>query len=438
MSICCATLMCHAPIVIPDIGGERGAECEATTQAMREAARDLVAHQPDVVVLVSPHAPRARQGWAVAHGERLDGHFGRFGMEQVRCSAAGAPEAAEHLERALAARGLTTAALEHGPGVDHGSTVPLWFLAEQGWSGPTLIVALPLPGQGGEDAAGGAIADAAAAASQRWAVLASGDMSHRLTPDAPAGFDERAQGFDDFVRAHVAEGDYARAVRPDPELRERAAQDVVESLRVAAAACDYKNHRHHSYGYEGPFGVGYLEALLYSDGTHDVPRDAMLDLVRDSIRANLEGRPIPSPNWDTPWDTPKAVFVTLRAPDGELRGCIGRMEPLRGSLAEEIADCAVSSASRDPRMVPVGADEVDSLRIEVSVLEAPEPTPSRDALDPHRYGIVVSHGSKRGVLLPNVPGVDTVEQQVSIAAQKGQVDLSGPHEIERFEVLKIG
>jgi AmmeMemoRadiSam system protein A len=137
-----------------------------------------------------------------------------------------------------------------------------------------------------------------------------------------------------------------------------------------------------------------------------------------------------------PWNNPQGVFVTLRKPDGSLRGCIGHVEPLFAGLAEEVADCAAAAATQDTRFARVAPSELPGLSIELSLLTRPEPVNDITALDPKRYGLVVSSGRARGVLLPNVPEVNTVEDQLRIAAAKGQLPPGRPWVIERFEVSK--
>jgi AmmeMemoRadiSam system protein A len=130
------------------------------------------------------------------------------------------------------------------------------------------------------------------------------------------------------------------------------------------------------------------------------------------------------------------VFVTLRERDGALRGCIGHVEPMHDTLAEEVASCAVSSALRDSRFAPVGAEELATLSIEVSVLDKPEPVETAAQLEPRTYGVIVSAGSRRGVLLPDIEGVDSVEQQLKIALHKAGIDAAEAFRVERFQVLK--
>lgn len=143
---------------------------------------------------------------------------------------------------------------------------------------------------------------------------------------------------------------------------------------------------------------------------------------------------------DVPSDTPdelKAMragaFVCLKI-HGALRGCIGTIEPVCGNLAEEIVENAVSAATRDPRFLPVETNELDELKISVDVLLPPEPIDGLEQLDPKRFGVIVEHCSKRGLLLPDLEGVDTAEQQVDIARHKAGIGRTESVKLYRFEV----
>ena len=163
----------------------------------------------------------------------------------------------------------------------------------------------------------------------------------------------------------------------------------------------------------------------------------LIDIARAAIERHLD---LPA---DTPdllpdaWPEPRGVFVTLNRADGSLRGCIGHVRPILDSLKAEIEACAVAAATRDPRFTPVTADELPSLSIELSILEPPESIASIDELDPELFGVIVRAGSKTGVLLPHLEGVDTVHYQVSLAMRKGGIAPSEPHSLERFRVTKI-
>lgn len=457
MAVCCTALMCHAPIVIPAIGDDRAHECERTTAAMHEVALRVLDQHPEVLVVVSPHTPRQGGLFGVVEAPRIAGSFARFGFPRLAVRLPGAPRAARTVRQSAAALGVECWT-PPADDLDHGALVPLHFFVENGWSGPTLILALPYQNGDSETVMGEALRAAADKSHERWAVIASGDMSHRLRPDAPAGFDPRAREFDDAFVASVQRGDYRAACAPDPWLREIAAEDVVQSTSVAAAAAGFRSDGHAFLAYEGPFGVGYCESLLFTDGSNgrparghaenatpepvrsdgaDAPPPVLPEIAREAIRSDRLGQPLVLPPLRPPWDAPRAVFVTLRSPAGELRGCIGRTHPTLASLAEEIADCAVSSATRDPRCERVTLGEIDHLLIEVSVLSTPVPVSSRAELDPRRYGVVVSFGSLRGVLLPDIDGVETVAAQLHIAAEKAGIREGAAYTIERFEVEKV-
>lgn len=447
MSISCALLMCHAPIVLPEIARERARECENTTRAMREAARTLVEHEPDAVVLISPHTPRHRLHWGICRDATLHGSFTRFGHGELSYEFIGARAQAETLERCARERALGVQPVS-GRELDHGALVPLHFLREAGYRGPVLLVALPYPGGDSEREFGRAVRAAAAQRGESWPVLASGDMSHRLSADAPAGYDPAGREFDaSFVR-ELERRDLRSAVSLPRGLLERAAEDAVQSTAVAASAVDYESRGARVFHYEGPFGVGYCEALLYSARARETadlgtrtrshePPQALVELALEAIESELDGRPLEITELASPWDQARAVFVTLRSPDGELRGCIGRTEPLTRSLAAEVVDCAIAAATRDPRMQPVTRAELADLEVEVSVLSPPEPVHDRTTLDPQRYGVVVRLGARRGVLLPGIETVDSVERQLAIARSKAGIGADEPYQIERFRVDKV-
>lgn len=158
-------------------------------------------------------------------------------------------------------------------------------------------------------------------------------------------------------------------------------------------------------------------------------------LARQAIAAHLSGR---RPSGAAHPRAPAAgVFVTLRNPDGSLRGCIGSIAPVEHDVFAETARSAVLAATRDPRFPPVRADELPRLSIEVSVLAPDEPVNGLSDLDPERYGVIVSDGAgRRGLLLPGIDGVDDAATQVAIARQKAGIGAAEPVRLSRFRVTK--
>lgn len=151
-----------------------------------------------------------------------------------------------------------------------------------------------------------------------------------------------------------------------------------------------------------------------------------------------EGAPVRVPD-DAPAEMRErraGVFVSLHE-RGELRGCIGTIAATTSSIAEEIVQNGISACSRDPRFPAVRPDELDFLEYSVDVLGDAEPVAREADLDPQRYGVIVTQGARRGLLLPNLDGVDTVDQQVSIAKRKAGIDPDDRHvSLERFEVVR--
>ncbi len=162
-----------------------------------------------------------------------------------------------------------------------------------------------------------------------------------------------------------------------------------------------------------------------------------VQLARASLEHYLRTNrllPVPDPA-PAGMDSRAGAFVSLKK-HGELRGCIGTIEPVRRNLAEEIINNAVSAGVEDPRFWAVQLEELPELTISVDVLAPPEPIDSEDDLDPRRYGVIVSGRGRVGLLLPNLEGIDTVAEQVGIARQKAGLRPDEPAQLARFEVTR--
>jgi len=129
------------------------------------------------------------------------------------------------------------------------------------------------------------------------------------------------------------------------------------------------------------------------------------------------------------------VFVSVKK-KGELRGCIGTFQPAKDNVAFEVILNAISASSRDPRFSPVDASELEDLEYSVDVLSEPEKVANKKDLDPKKYGVIVQSGRRRGLLLPDLEGVETVDEQVSIASMKAGIYLGDEIELYRFEVKR--
>jgi len=428
-----AALLPHAPIIIPAVAGPRAAEVAATTAAGAEVGRAVAGAVPDAVVITAPHGHRHPTELTLYTAGQLAGDLGRFGAPEVAVALPGAPKLARAaLEAAtgIAVRPYSGSALEYS------TVVPLSFLTQAGWRGPTLVVALPYPGKVDPAALGEAVARAATRLGLTLAVIASGDMSHRLTRDAPAGFDPEGARFDGAVTALLRRGDLPALRLLDPSLCARAGEDCLDSLLFAAGALGARVQAPRLLSYEGPFGVGYGVAILAREGGGPPATASLSELARAAIRAYVVEGKIYTPTVELPaaWQERAPVFVTLHTHDGELRGCIGSLEPTTANIATETVDRAIAAATADPRFPPVRADEIDSLEVEVSRLSPLSEIASLADLDPMHYGVVVEAEGRRGVLLPAIPGIDDAPQQVAIARRKAGIRPTTPVRLYRFTV----
>ena len=460
MSMLGAIITPHPPVLLPEVGGGREREIAATDRAMRTAAETVAAWQPDVIIVSSPHTILYRDYFHIAPGDGAVGDMGRFGAPEVRIQASYDTLLREEIIRRAEAEGLHAGTLgQRDPELDHGVLIPLYYLRKAGVRCP--IVRMGLSGFSPLDhyRLGKCVQNAVNALGRRAVFLASGDLSHKLKADGPYGYAPEGPHFDDAVTHTMASGDFLEFLTIDPALCERAAECGLRSFQVMAGALDGLAVEPQLLSHEGTFGVGYAIALFPVTG-HDDSRcyekdyllakndrlatrkaneDPWVKLARRSLETYVKtGQRLTSLPEDLPAEmtTQQAgAFVSLHK-NGQLRGCIGTIAPTCENLAWEIVQNAVSACSRDPRFSPVRPDELDELEYSVDVLGAPEPVDSPAALDPKTYGVIVSCGGRRGLLLPDLDGVDSVEAQLSIALQKGGIRENETYKIERFKVVR--
>ncbi len=163
-----------------------------------------------------------------------------------------------------------------------------------------------------------------------------------------------------------------------------------------------------------------------------VARQAIRDKLSADDRRGSAGRPAALPGHSRP----QGCFVSLKIGD-RLRGCIGTMRPMLGSVEEEVAANAVAAATRDPRFEPLALGELDQVRVSIDLLGPTEAIAEADGQDPNTYGLVVRAGSRVGVLLPGLPSVTTPAQQIAICRQKARIGAEEPISMERFTVLRL-
>jgi MEMO1 family protein len=236
---------------------------------MQETAQAIIAAAADTLIVLSPHLPGISKPIGIWRGERLRGSLSVFGFPHLAINLPADSLLAGKVAMLCRRRGLDIDSITECL-LDHGATVPLWFAAEAGWNGPTAVVGVHSADQKTFVALGETIAEAAASTNRRVTLIASGDLSHRLTAGAPLGHDPRGREFDNWLLDALRRGAYRDLLQLDPQLGESAAQDVIAPLLVVLGALGFSAIGGELLSYEGPFGVGYSVAILSRDGRIDL------------------------------------------------------------------------------------------------------------------------------------------------------------------------
>ena len=460
MSMAGAIIVPHPPLIIPTVGRGQEREVQATIDAYRATARQVAEWSPEVLIVTSPHTVMYTDYFHISPGKDASGDMSAFGAPQTRLETRYDGKLRDEVIRQAEAANIRAGTLgERDPALDHGAFLPLYFLQEAGVNCPILRIGLSGFSPLEHYRLGQCITKAVDKLGRRAVFVASGDLSHKLRDDGPYGYAPEGPVFDRRVTQAMEDGDFLQFLTMDPGLCDRAAECGLRSFQIMAGALDGLAVDARLLSHEGVTGVGYGVATFAVTGPDEsrcfaaqceeiertrlaerkAAEDPWVRLARLSLETFVRtGKRLDSlPNGlpDEMTDRSAGAFVSLHA-HGQLRGCIGTTGPTTESVAWEIVQNAVSACSRDPRFAPVRVDELNSLEYSVDVLGEPEAISSPAELDVKKYGVIVSCGGRRGLLLPDLEGVDTVEQQIVIARQKGGISGREHYTLERFEVVR--
>lgn len=456
MSILAAYVVPHPPLILPEVGRGEEKKIQLTVNAYERVMKEAAEQKPDTVIIASPHTVMYADYFHIAPGEEAAGSFAQFGAEGVTVAARYDTVLAKEIEMEAGEIGI-----EAGPvggrnaALDHAVMIPLRFLYAH--TQDFRVVRLGISGLSPLDHYnfGKCVARAVDTLGRRAVFIASGDLSHKLTPEGPYGFAPEGPRFDKACMKYLEEGDFLKLLRMDRALYEPAAECGLRTFWMMAGALDGQALKIKKLSYQGPFGVGYgvvslrvtradvrrsfaeryemlerraqEERRAAEDDYVRLARHAIETIVRTGKNAELPQ------GLSSEMAARAGVFVSLKK-DGELRGCIGTFAPTTKNIAEEILQNAASAALRDPRFPPVKKEELDALVYSVDVLTEPELVAGADVLDVKKYGVIVEYRARKGLLLPDLAGVDTVEEQLRIARQKGGIPEDAPIRIWRFTV----
>ncbi len=459
MSVLAAYMVPHPPMIVPQIGKGSEKQVAETIRAYQEVAAEIEKIRPETVIISSPHATLYADYFHISPGKTADGDFGRFGAPQVSFREQYDTELTKKICDLAKQKGFPAGTLgERDRQLDHGTMVPLYFL-EQRYKNFRLV-RIGLSGLSLADhyAFGQIIREAVVETGRNVVYIASGDLSHKLQEYGPYGFAPEGPEYDSRIMDVCGRGAFGELLDFEESFCDRAAECGHRSFVIMAGVLDGLAVEARRLSHEDVTGVGYgICAFRPGDASEERrflekwrarqaeamkirrgKEDAYVRLARETVEQYVRFREKPAVPEGLPAEMTErraGVFVSIHK-EGRLRGCIGTILPVRGCIAEEITDNAVSAATRDPRFDPIRPEELDKLEINVDVLTEPERIDSKDQLDVKRYGVIVSSGNRRGLLLPDLDGVDTVDEQVSIAMRKGGISPRDRITLERFEVVR--
>ena len=480
MAIVASFMVPHPPLIVPDVGKGSEEQVRKTIDSYKEVADEIAEIRPETIIISSPHATMYSDYFHISPGRSAAGSFLSFGAPQVRFDEEYDTELVSAIEGLADEEDFPAGTMgRRDKELDHGTMVPLFFIRQK--YNDFKIVRIGLSGLPLTDhyKLGQIIDRAVEKVGRKVVYVASGDLSHKLQEYGPYGYAEEGSEYDKRIMDVCSRGAFGEMLSFDESFCDKAAECGHRSFVIMAGALDGKELDISELSHEDVTGVGYgictfkvkydsgrpvlsddrrfLDKYLRSEmemlNSKKEESDIYVRLARLSLETYImngktisveEGFKELGINGNTDIDSDEArklrseragAFVSIHE-HGMLRGCIGTIMPVRNSLAEEIIENAISAATKDPRFDPIATSEIPYLDINVDVLGDPEPISSKAELDVKRYGVIVSSGYKRGLLLPDLDGVDTVDEQVSIAMRKGGIREGENYSLERFEVVR--
>lgn len=455
-----AVMVPHPPIAVHEIGKGEEQKIQATLDSFDTVAAYIAEQKPDTIVLTTPHAVMYRDWFNISGGAEAYGDFARYRAKNVSFHVNYDEAFVKRLEDLCRNENIPAGTqYDRDPELDQGTMVPLYFINQRykdyklvriGLSGVPLSVHYRF---------GTMIQKAAMESDRRILLVASGDLSHCEKEDGPYGFKPEGPEYDARLMRDMSSASFGNLMRYSDSFLDRVQECGHRSFTIMAGALDGLAVKPRTLSHEATFGVGYGFVIYDIEGTDDSRHfldtyeaeikeecrkktgaaDAYVKLAVQTIHEWVLHHRRPDLPQDLPEEMMKeraGVFVSIHKL-GSLRGCIGTIGPVRSSIAKEIIENGISACSRDPRFDPVTEEELPYLEVSVDVLSEPEPAAGPEDLDVKRYGVIVSsEDGRRGLLLPNLEGVDTVEEQINIARSKGGIGEYEDYSLERFEVVR--
>ena len=460
-----AYILPHPPILLDEIGKDQVNKCLEVKEGFRRVGEEIKKLKPRTILIITPHGPVFSDGIAISYDGFLEGNLKKFGYDSITYDKKNNVHLVDRIiyetgkvdVPCLKLTDDNAAYFNIDKSLDHGTIIPMKFIEEVYSDYELVHITYGLFSSEKLYEIGMAIKEAVKGIDEEVVVIASGDLSHCLSKDGPYPYHASGEVFDGSVRNLLNQKDIEAFIAMPEEIKSEASECGKRSIDMMLGTLDGYDFEVNEYAYQKPFGVGYLvmgfEALKKDDSKNRFEK--ILQVAKEETRAsiNRESRFVSLARnailnylqmrdsifderlTHEMLDVKAGVFVSLKK-NGGLRGCMGTIGPTEENVALEIVSNALKAAFEDPRFPAVEKEELDSIKISVDIIHTPEVIKSMDELDVKKYGIIVTSDYKRGVLLPDLEGIDSVEEQLRIACQKGQIAEDDKKVIERFEVSR--
>lgn len=478
MSILASFLMPHAPVFLEAIGHHQIWAVKKTIESMHQIGKTVQELKPDVIVFISPHGPVFSDAIAVYDLESYKGDFNAFGEFELEYEFEIESKFVRLLCELSDENGLDYyplkknqfKAFHHDPKLDHGILVPAHFIYQHVDNIPMVAMSYGSFPYLRLIKNGKLLNMVSERLGLNIVVVASGDMSHALKDSGPYAFDPCGPWFDALMKKNIDEQKPWEIFTQSLDKIEHARECGLRSFAIMLGALEGAEIESEVLSYEGPFGVGYLcasfktiskkvtvdwlrqmEYTLKDQFDDHVKKEHFLvKFARLVIEERVKGRVPPKLSitndyvmvndrlleWPEENDFLKikrGTFVSIKNGSG-LRGCIGTIMPTQDNIIDEIYRNAIAAATKDYRFNPIEIEELQSLIISVDVLSELEDVEDQSKLSPDQFGVIVTSKGRQGVLLPNLESIETVEEQLRIASNKGGFSVDEIDKIMRFTV----
>lgn len=404
-------------------------------------SQEIGAKSPKTIILISPHGSMFRDSISLLYEESVLGDLGGFSAPDIKFNKKIDKDLTDKLydlsmERNIPIVKSNKSSLKSYSStfeLDHGAMIPLYFI-DKYYKDYNIVHITYAPLENSKLYEFGKLIKEATKDSNT-VLIGSGDLSHRLKDSGPYGYHPDGPIFDKKVLDFLQIGDKEALLDMDKTLIQNAGECGMRSILILIGAMDDYDFKGQLLSYEDTFGVGYgvMKFDLNSEKENPYVR-----LARENLSHYLKtGTPlniVPSYITDEMKIEQKGVFVTLYK-HGALRGCIGTIFPTTNSIYEEIIRNSIEAGISDPRFKSVEMDELKDISFSVDILDSPKAAKLED-LDPKKYGIILSTRFKKALLLPNIQGVDTVEEQIQITKDKAGIRQNEKFNIESFKVTR--